>query len=146
MQINRSHKASQFGFTLIEVLITVVIISILAGFAMMSYQGYVVRSKRVAAAGCLNQAAQYMERFYTMNMRYDQSRAGNAPVLPIEECRRPVANDYTITLTTVSSTAYTVSAAPQGRQAAKDTDCGTLRQNSRGQKTITGSGTVGKCF
>lgn len=139
-------SGSQNGFTLIEVLITVVIISILAGFAMMSYQGYVVRSKRVAAAGCLTQASQYMERFYTVNMRYDQSRAGAAPSLPIAECQRAVANDYTISLTTVSSTAYTLSSQPIGRQAAKDSDCGTLNLNSRGQKTITGSGSVAKCF
>lgn len=139
-------NTSQTGFTLIEVLITVLIISILAGFAMMSYQNYVVRSKRVAAVGCLTQASQYMERFYTVNMRYDRSRSGASPSLPIAECQRAIANDYTISLTALSSTAYTLSSQPIGTQATKDSDCGTLRLNSRGQKTITGSGTVAKCF
>lgn len=145
-----SHSISSFhksrGFTLIEVLITVVIIALLAGFAMMNYQRYVVRANRVAATGCMMSAAQYMERFYTVNMRYDQSRTGDAPVLPIAECANDVSGSYVISLASSTATAYSITAVPQGRQAAKDTECGTIGINARGQKTITGTSTTAKCF
>jgi type IV pilus assembly protein PilE len=134
------------GFTLIEMLIVVVIIALLAAFAMTNYQSYVIRSKRVAATGCLTTGAQYMERFYTVNMRYDQSRAGAAPVLPIAECSNDLADAYTISLTSRTATAYTISATPIGNQAAKDTECGTLAMNSLGQKSVTGTSTTAKCF
>src|SRR5690606_14648994 len=107
------------------VVIVTAILAILAAFAMMSYQGYVVRTKRSAASSCLLEAAQYMERFYTINMRYDQSRTGAAPQLP-QNCARELENDYTISLSASSATAYTLTAQPQGAQASKDTDCGTL--------------------
>lgn len=141
-----SRSPGSRGFTLIELLIVVAVIALLAGFAMSNYQSYIVRSKRVAAVGCLTTAAQYMERFYTINMRYDQSRSGAAPVLPIAECSENLVDAYTISLTSTTSTAYTVSAAPRGTQATKDAACGTLAMNSLGQKTITGSSTVAKCF
>jgi type IV pilus assembly protein PilE len=65
------------GFTLIEVMIVVAIISLLAAIALPSYQSYVARSNRAAAKTQLLQAAQYMQRFYAANDRYDADRAGN---------------------------------------------------------------------
>jgi type IV pilus assembly protein PilE len=70
------------GFTLIELVIVVAIVAILATIAYPSYQDSVRKSRRADAKGVLMEAAQWMERFYTENNRYDQTRAGVAVALP----------------------------------------------------------------
>ena len=68
-------SVSPRGFTLIEVMITVAIVGILAAVAYPSYREYVERSRRSEAQGVLAEAAQWMERFYAENYRYDQNTA-----------------------------------------------------------------------
>ena len=68
------------GFTLMELMIVVAIIGILAGIAYPTYQDSVRKSRRADAEAVLLELAQWMERFYTENNRYDQTRAGVAAV------------------------------------------------------------------
>ena len=58
------------GFTLIEIMIVVLIVGVLAAIAMASYKLSVIKSRRSAAAVCLQERAQLMERFYTTRMTY----------------------------------------------------------------------------
>jgi len=58
------------GFTLIELMIAVAIIGILASIAYPSYQRYVQDSRRVDAHAGLMQAAQQLERCYTVSASY----------------------------------------------------------------------------
>ena len=60
----------------------VLLCGILAMIAYPNYTSHLVRSKRTQAASCLQEAAQYMERFYTTNLRYDQTTNGAAVSLP----------------------------------------------------------------
>ncbi|HEY9816901.1 MAG TPA: type IV pilin protein [Candidatus Obscuribacterales bacterium] len=58
------------GFTLIELMIAVAVIGILAAIAIPSYQGYVERARVSDGQSGLMQAAQEMERCYTVNSQY----------------------------------------------------------------------------
>jgi type IV pilus assembly protein PilE len=69
------HKRAA-GFTLIELMIVVAIVGVLAAIALPSYSAYVAKANRAAARGQLAQAAQYMQRFYAANDRYDADRTG----------------------------------------------------------------------
>ena len=134
------------GFTLVEVIIVVLIISVLAAIAYPAYQNSVVKTRRGAAKSCLLEAESFMQRYYTTNLRYDQSLAAVPVVLPPCVAGTDVTNHYNIALTAVAARNYTLTATPQGLQLAKDTDCGTLSVNSQGVKTKTGSKSVDFCW
>lgn len=53
------------GFTLVELMIVVVIISILAAFAIPSYQSFVLESKRAEGTSALMRIMDMQERYYT---------------------------------------------------------------------------------
>ena len=140
------HNTRTKGFTLIEMLIVVAIIAIIAAIAWPSYQNYVVRGRRVAAASCTMELSQYMERFYTQNLSYSTTKTGTASSTPSLECINTVSQFYTVSLGATTATTYIVRAVPKGVQATKDTQCGTLSIDQKGKRSITGSGTVNKCW
>lgn len=138
---------STTGFTLLELMVTVAIIAILAAIAYPNYQDYVVKTRRSAAAVCLTEVSQFMERFYTTNLRYDVSTGGSAVTLPALQCMNDIAAHYTISFGAgPTATTYTLQAVPLGGQATRDVKCGTLQLNQAGAKAKTGTGTVAECW
>ncbi|MFP7721972.1 type IV pilin protein [Lysobacter sp. A3-1-A15] len=127
------HRRHVRGFTMIELMITVAIIAILAGLAVASYDASVTKSRRSAAAACLMERAQAMERYYTINLTYV-----GAPDPPA--CGPDISPDhYTVAFTAVpTATAFSLEAVPQGGQASKDGKCGTLTLDAQGTKGIDG--------
>ena len=134
-------------------MIVVVIIGILTAVALPAYNAYIDRARRADARTQLLQVAQFMQRFYAANDRFDQDRAGTSvlSVMPDNLRKSPAdgtalyqlnsaitsAGSYTVT---VSTTAYTLTMAPiSGRLMAND-GCGAFRINSMGVRTVTGTG------
>ncbi|MBB1088043.1 type IV pilin protein [Lysobacter sp. SG-8] len=135
------------GFTLVELMIVVLVIAVLMGIAYPSYQNHTIKTRRATAAACVLEASQFMERFYTTNLRYDQNQAGVAVALPQTQCMTDLAGHYAVQLAATTATTYSVSAVPQGRQASLDTKCGTLGLNQAGAKSVSVSGTsVAECW
>ena len=132
-------RMRQSGFTLIELMIAVAIIAVLSAIAYPSYQAHIVKTRRVAASGCLLEAAQFMERFYTTNLKYDTDRSGAAVALPALQCNRDLQAFYTVGLRSTSASAYVVEAVPKGVQLAKDSACGTLAVDQTGAKFERGT-------
>ncbi|HER34946.1 MAG: type IV pilin protein [Halothiobacillaceae bacterium] len=124
------------GFTLIELMIVVAIIGILAAIAYPSYINSVVKTKRAAATACLSEYANYMERFYTTNLRYDEDRGGTAVSLPALDCasNANTGDDYAYSfLGTPTRSTFVLRAVPQNAQATRD-DCGTLTLDQAGTR------------
>jgi type IV pilus assembly protein PilE len=136
------------GFTLIELMIVVAVIAILAAIAYPSYVSYITKTNRKAAEGCLSGYANYMERYYTTNLRYDQDSGGNKNTLPSLDCStaQQTGNYYTYTLSAADQSTFTVKATPIGVQLSRDTQCGTLTLNQAGTRTKSGTGTVATCW
>lgn len=136
----------QGGVTLIELLIAVLIVGILTMIAYPNYTSYLVKSRRGQATACLQEASQFMERFYTTNLRYDQTTGGAAVVLPTTACIQDMNGRYVISIGTVNANSFVLRATPQGAQASADKQCGTLSLSQNGAKTISGTGTVANCW
>ena len=135
------------GFTLIELMIVVAIIAIIAAIAYPSYQNHVTKTRRAAAAGCSLEAAQFMERFYTTNLRYDKNQAGTAVALPQTQCASELGDHYTFALAAVAANSYSITATPKGGQATRDTKCATLTLDQTGKKGIKGTASkVDECW
>jgi type IV pilus assembly protein PilE len=146
----KQQRSVSYGFSLIELMVVVTIMAILAAVAMSIYQGYVVRTNRSAATACMSQYANYMERFYTTNLRYDESFpsssstadpvanpvSGATPTLTLD-CAgtSQTGNNYAVTVPAVAATTYTIQAKPVGVQATRDSTCGTLTLNQIGTRT-----------
>jgi len=140
-------QAPRHGVTMIELLVTVMIIGILGSIAYPSYRQYSVRARRAAAGACLMEYAQYMERVYTGNLRYDQND-GAATTLPALGCASDASAYYGFAFATgqPQQRTYTLQATPIGTQATLDAACATLSINQTGAKAVSGTGTVVDCW
>jgi len=99
-----------YGFTLIEVMITVAIVAILATIALPSYRDYVLRGQLVDAQNALSALRANMERYFQDNRDYRS--IGSTFTSP---CATPTtAGSFTISCTTLTATAFTAQAVGSG--------------------------------
>ena len=134
------------GFTLIEIMIVVAIISILAAIALPSYQDSVRKSRRSDAKIALERAAAAQEQQYFNNNTYtaDVNNLGgssgtlNSPEGFYEITATVTADD--ITGCSTDNLCYQLTATAIGVQA-DDTGCATLSLTNTGVKASSSNTT-----
>lgn len=120
------------GFSLVELMIALVVVSILAAIAYPSYQSHMQRSRRADAQAALMGLAAAMERHYNQKMSYAGAADGNGvPVVfpsqaPLDGSRKY----YDLQISSADVNGYTLLATPIGGQ---DGD-GDLRLTGTGQR------------
>lgn len=132
----RRKRFGQCGFSLIELLVSMVVIAILAAVALPSYRDYVRRGNRAAAEAHMMDLAAREGQYLIDNRAYADTVAALGMSTPAD-----VSGNYAVTIATASSPAnFTITAAPQGDQASDS--CGTLTLDSAGAKTPA----TGRCW
>lgn len=121
----------QSGFTLIELMITVVIIAILAAIAMPAYQEYVKRGHRAAAQSEMMDIANRQQQFLLANRAYADKAAleDSGYALP-DAVSAKYAYDIVVDNAATPPT-FEITFTPSGSQASDKT----LFLNSVGLKT-----------
>lgn len=138
-------KKDQRGITLLELLIVVAIIAIISAFAYPSYTRYVVNTKRTAATSALLRIADRQQQFFMDSKTYTSDLTalgfGANPYVIADDGRPTVAGAddavYTIALSNVAATTYTITATPLHGQLSRDTKCGNLTLNQAGQRAAS---------
>ena len=137
------------GFTLVELVVTILIVAILASIAIPSYISYVRKSRRTDAKSALLNMASLEERYFSTNNSYSQNPAdlGYPAPFPIS-----LGTNYTVTTANLSAlpaqagppptvATYTITATAVGDQV-NDTQCASFTVTSAGVQTAADSNGV----
>jgi type IV pilus assembly protein PilE len=139
-------RPGQSGFTLIELMIVVAIITILAAVGYPSYTDYVMRSHRQAAKNAIFQIADRQEQFFLDNRSYAATLMAlgyPANVIGLKRDGQLTTSadpdrTYILAMGAPTATTYTLAAVPQLVQAGRDTDCAILFMTQSGDRDATG--------
>ncbi len=132
----------QNGFTLLELLITLAVITVLGVIAVTSYSGYLVRGYRVDAKSALTRLAQQEERYFSAHHTY---LGGNAAVKQFHDPKAegdsiPSEKGLYKIKATAGKTTYTLTATPvDGKPAAaRDKKCREFTLDHTGKEAARG--------
>jgi type IV pilus assembly protein PilE len=130
------------GFTLVELMITVVVVAILASIAVPSYRDYVMRSQRTDARSALLRVQASEEKFFLQNNTYTPDVAAAPPAgLGLSTGSEHGYYGVAVVLSD-GGMGYTATATPvSGKGQDLDTKCTAFSINHTGQKTATGTAT-----
>jgi type IV pilus assembly protein PilE len=131
-------RSKSSGFTLVELMITVVIIAILSSIAVPAYRSYVQRSRRSEATSALLRIQAAQEKFFLQNNAYSANLVG-APPAGLGMLNTTDSGNYDLVLAPAGA-GYTATATATSTQA-DDAKCVTFTINPNGVRSATGSAT-----
>jgi len=127
------------GFSMIELMIVVVIISILAAIAVPSYRQYVLKGHRSEATRALQDLASRQENYYFSNNEYTDNLADLGATDDM------AGRYFTVAIASASSTDYQVTATARGTQT-QDGGCTAFSLRRSGAKGSSGTATADTCW
>jgi type IV pilus assembly protein PilE len=142
------------GFTLIELMVTIIVASILAAIAVPAYTSQIRKSRRTEARTALLDLASREERFNSTNNAYTSSLANlgyTGAAWPITvgsgyyQITAVVCAAVTCGADTGTGAAFLLTAQPVAPQD-KDTICGSFRLDNIGTQQVTGTATAATCW
>jgi type IV pilus assembly protein PilE len=133
------------GYTLIEVLVTIVILSILAGIAIPAYTAQVRKSRRTDARTAVLDIAGREERLFSTTNSYSTTPSDIGYGAAAATFPMPVGDGgyYSVSVTTAAGppATFTVTATPvSGKGQDKDAQCASFAVDQTGKQTALDSG------
>lgn len=131
------------GFTLVELIFTLMIIAVLAVIAVPMYNNYLIKARRAEAKAMLERAALWMERNQSSSFSYDKDAEGKpltANSLADQGLGKTPENaavgkeHYLIQLENIASNSFQIIATAQGEQKNKDVECAVLVRTYLGER------------
>ncbi len=126
-------QPNSYGFTLIELMITVATIGILASIAYPSYTDFITRSNRSEGQRELLRYANLQEQVYVDSRSYAANMKGLGKSTVTIKTN---SENYIISVSDQTATTFTLKAEAQNNQTS-DTGCTTLTVDEIGTKTPT---------
>ena len=131
------HTQRTAGFTLLELMIALLLMSTLVALAVPSYQSYLLRSHRAAAIEQLLAASACQQLVYASRFSFDTLQCGNSDNERYGYRFEPEG--------VASSTVFSVIASPRGAQ--REDRCGELILDHTGARRISGPTEIArKCW
>ena len=143
--MRRTRRLSRAGFSLLELMAAAAIVAVLAGIAVPSYRGYLLRAHRAAGKSALLEIAARQESYFSdrkayasaLSIWYPVDAGGNTYVLRDGSTGPAASAIYRLRLATSTATTYRLEATPINRQE-RDGDCGTLSYDNFGTRAASG--------
>jgi type IV pilus assembly protein PilE len=128
------------GFTLVELLVTMVIAAILAAIAIPAYSNYVRKARRVEARTAVLDIASLEERFFSTSNTYTNDPTKLGYVGTVNTAFNVGSGYYNVLVSTTNATSSTVLATYAITATAildqlKDTQCRTFQVTNDGTQT-----------
>jgi len=135
------NKINCYGFSLLELLISMAIMGILVSIAYPAYTDYLVHVRRAAANVILADLAARLEQFYETNNSYQNASLSGLSI-------KDYTNDgfYKLNIEVANDNEYQISATPQKSQQTADQQCGILSINQSNEKTASKSKNPEVCW
>jgi type IV pilus assembly protein PilE len=136
------HAHSLRGFTFLEILFALTVVAILAMISIPVYNSHIAKARRTQARMQLVQAAQFMQRYYSINDSYRQDRAGNhvttqMPRILLQSPSEGVAS-YVLRIpeADLTDSGYLLHMVPVATGAMASDKCGTFTLSATGARGV----------
>ena len=138
-------RARQRGFTLIELVVVMLVVSILATVAISSYRRTVIRADRVDGTAALLRLAAAEEKLYIVNNTYANTAA--LPTGLTNSDRGYYALTVVADASGLLTSGFIATATPVGGgPQATDAGCTTLTLDNTGTRGSTGTSPLADCW
>ena len=127
------------GFSLIELLIVLTIISVISAMGYPSFRDYLIRAHRIDGQSALIELACRMETYHMQNKTYQTATIGTGTKTDVLSSYVTKQGWYRLSINHANDTRYLLQATPINTQAMNDTLCQSLTLDSFGvQGTAAG--------
>ncbi|MDP3560675.1 MAG: type IV pilin protein [Legionellaceae bacterium] len=125
------------GFSLMEVMIVLLIMSILACFSYPSYQHDVIRARRIDGQTALFDLANRMEKYYALHHTYQKATIATQANTDILTINTSPEGWYTLSIVEATDTTFQLQATANNSET--DMPCRIFTLNHLGVKSATSS-------
>lgn len=140
------------GFSLIEILFSLLIISVLSSIVYPSYQAHITHSRRNEAKIALLDLASRMEVQFFKDQTYAKTTLATGNASDILSSNITANSWYHLAITAQNDDFYQLEARPALAQASNDKQCQTFTLDSRGTKGLANgplgapTGSIQECW